>query len=72
MDGKKWFECSECQKWNHTDCELKFSDAKDSDMKKVAADLEQQGDDEIDESVDAKYWCIACRKKSKVKNERAK
>ena len=22
MDGKKWIQCDDCEKWNHTDCEV--------------------------------------------------
>jgi hypothetical protein len=40
MDGKEWIECCGCEKWNHTECEVKNQVTKDEDMKKVAADLE--------------------------------
>jgi len=37
MDGKDWIECTDCKKWNHTDCEVK--EGKDKEMREVAAQL---------------------------------
>ena len=40
MDGKDWIECTGCQKWNHTDCEIVHG--KDKQMQQVAFDLNNQ------------------------------
>ena len=40
MDGKNWIECSECQKWNHSEGEIKKGT--DKGMREVAQDLNEQ------------------------------
>ena len=65
MDGKEWIECSLCEKWNHTECELARTCAEDRDMQKVAADfgahVEQENAD-----ADPDYWCLSCRNKRSI------
>lgn len=66
MDGKDWIECSDCQKWNHTECEI--AQGKDKQMRDVAVDQMNQQENEVDESIvdeddeGALYWCLKCRK----------
>lgn len=67
MDGKDWIECTSCQKWNHTDCEI--VNGKDKKMKQVAVDIKNQENQRCSEEIacedaseEAAYWCLKCRK----------
>lgn len=40
MDGKVWIECSGCQKWNHTECEINEGD--NEEMRKLCHDFNKQ------------------------------
>lgn len=70
MDGKLWIECTDCKKWNHTDCEL--LQGTDKEMREVALDLNKQVALEnagvqkelpsSQEEEEKPYWCLKCRK----------
>ena len=69
MDGKVWIECTGCQKWNHTDCEI--AQGQDKMMREVAMELNKQVENENknpevkkeSESEEEKpYWCVKCRR----------
>ena len=71
MDGKKWISCDACDKWNHTDCEIEHAGEHDSDMKRIATEFSKKQDSGIGyEENDGNYWCLNCRKKKAVQNQR--
>jgi hypothetical protein len=75
MDGKDWIECTGCEKWNHTDCEIKLGT--DKGMREVALEQNEQaarkdadGEAQADsEHKDKPYWCLKCRRAKAAKEK---